>query len=338
MTPLPLDADLPWLRPAQAAFNAALAADRLGHALLLQASPGQGGHWLALWIAARMFCRTPVRATARDIEIGDSPCGQCLECRRVMSGEQPDLLLLQPLEDSKEIRVDQVRELSAELSLTAHGGGRKVAIIAPADRLNRNAANALLKTLEEPSGRALLLLVTGEPSRLPATVQSRCTRLSPRPADEEAQVRWLLAQRPGSSAADWRAALALLGAQPLTALAADASALAGLRRDTERALADAVKGALDVVETADRWAKDDYPLRVACIEAWITDRLRDWGRGTIASSLPAAAPQALFEALDHAREARQWAETPVNKPLALERILWRLASAGASARRAAATS
>lgn len=317
MSTLTMDAELPWLRPAQEAFNAALASGRLGHALLVQASPGQGGEWLASWIAARMFCRRP-RDTASG---GAAPCGACVDCRRVLAGEQPDLLTLRPIEDSKEIRVDQVRELAAELALTAYAGGRKVAVITPAERLNRNAANALLKTLEEPAGQALLLLVTGEPWRLPVTVQSRCTRLRSRtPSDDEA-VAWLQAQRPGSSAVDWRAALAVLGPQPLAALAVDGAALAGLQRDTERALQDALSGGLDVVETAERWGKDEYALRVACIERWIAERLREWGRGK-----QAVAAAGLFEALDHAREARQWTETPINKPLALERILWRLAT------------
>jgi DNA polymerase-3 subunit delta' len=330
MSTLKMDTDLPWLRPAQASFNAALVSGRLGHALLVQASPGQGGEWLATWIAARMFCRQPREAK----EIGGAPCGACLDCRRVQVGEQPDLLALRPIEESKEIRIDQVRELAAELGLTAHAGGRKVAIITPAERLNRNAANALLKTLEEPAGQALLLLVTGEPWRLPVTVQSRCTRLRAHaPSDDEA-VAWLQAQRPGSSAVDWRAALAVLGPQPLAALTVDGGALALLQRDTERALQDAVTGGLDVVETAERWGKDEYALRVACIERWIAERLREWGRGKQAVAAPA-----LFEALDHAREARQWSETPINKPLALERILWRLATlrpnpAGTNPRRA----
>lgn len=310
MTALPLDAALPWLRPAQDAVDASLAADRLGHALLVQASPGQGGEWLATWIAARVFCRKP-----------RAPCGECIDCRRVIAGEQPDLLTLRPIEESKEIRIDQVRDLAAELALTAHAGGRKVAVLTPAERLNRNAANALLKTLEEPPGPSLLLLVTGEPWRLPVTVQSRCTRLRIRTPDDGEMVAWLQSQRPGSSAADWRASLAVLGPQPLAALAVDAAALAGLQRDTERALEEALRGALDVVETADRWGKDDYALRVACIERWIAERLREWGRGKRAGGATA-----LFEALDHAREARQWTETPVNKPLAIERILWRLAT------------
>jgi hypothetical protein len=109
----------------------------------------------------------------------------------------------------------------------------------------------------------------------------------------------------------------------------DIAALGGLRRDTERALEDAMRGTLDVVETADRWGKDDYALRVACVELWLIDRLRDWGHGKRGAS-----SKTLFEALDHAREARQWAESPVNKPLAIERVLWRLATAqGAAAAR-----
>ena len=115
--------------------------------------------------------------------------------------------------------------------------------------------------------------------------------------------------------------MTVIGPQPLTALGVDAAAMSLLRRDTERALEEAVQGGLDVVETADRWGKDEYALRAACIERWIADRLREWGRGKRALPAPA-----LFEALEHAREARLWAETPINKPLAMERILWRLAT------------
>ncbi len=82
-----------------------------------------------------------------------------------------------PLEDSRQIRVEQIRELSEQLALTAHGGGATVALIAPADAMNANAANALLKTLEEPRAGVTLLLVASVPSRLPATILSRCQSL-----------------------------------------------------------------------------------------------------------------------------------------------------------------
>ena len=78
--------------------------------------------------------------------------------------QHPDLLWIRPPEDSRQIRIEQLRELTAELALMSHGGGYKVAVIAPADALNRFAANALLKTLEEPPARTLLVLVATQPS------------------------------------------------------------------------------------------------------------------------------------------------------------------------------
>ena len=313
---LPLEANVPWLVPLQRSLTDAMSAGRLGHALLVQIAPGLGGEWLATWLAAKIFCESP-----------QTPCGVCRSCRRVQTGEQPDLLRIQPIEDSKEIRIDQVRELAAELALTSHGGRRKVAIISPADRLNRNAANALLKTLEEPAGQSLLVLVTGEPSRLPVTVQSRCTRLSiPIPHNRDL-VDWLKSQ--ADAATDWDAVLSVLGARPFEALAADGAAIAQFRRDTLRALEQSIAGSLDPVETAETWGKEDFDLRLACIESWIVGRIRDWAvRGRPASV------EALFAALEDLREARQWTDTPINKPLAIERLLWRL-NATATSRRPA---
>ncbi len=302
-----LDARLPWLLPLQTALDAAIRDDRLGHALLVQIAPGLGGDWLAYWLAARLFCKTTA---------GSKPCGACVPCARVLAGEQPDLLRLQPIEDSKEIRIDQVRELAAELALTSHGAGRKVAILSPADKLNRNAANALLKTLEEPSGSALLILVTGEPSRLPITVISRCTRLTIPLPRNLLLAEWL--RESADRGTDWESVLAVLGPKPIDALQADTGALIELRRETLNALEQAARGGLDPVETAEFWGKEDYALRLACIESWLVERVRQWAHAGQGSAEP------LFAALKDLREARQWTDTPVSKSLALERLLWRI--------------
>lgn len=321
---LPLDARLPWLETLQRSLDGALRAERMGHALLLQVSPGLGGEWLALWLAARLFCLQPRNTSAALVE----PCGDCLACRRVQSGEQPDLLVLRPIEDSREIRIDQVRELVGELTLTSHAGGRKVAIITPADKLNRAAANALLKTLEEPTPGSLLVLVTGEPSRLPVTVLSRCTRLTMPQPPTDSLVAWL--QQHAERPTDWAAVLQIIGAKPLEALTTDAASVAQLQRDTVRALEQAAAGSLDPIETAEAWGKEDYALRIACIEAWVMGRIRNWASQTGTANATRNV-QTLFLTLEETREARQWADTPINKPLALERLLWRLNSLAAGA-------
>lgn len=306
----------PWLETARAQLEQAIVADRLAHAILIQASAGQGGDWLASWLAARLFCSSS--GSTR-------PCGVCRDCRRVASREQPDLLWVTRVEESKEIRIDQIRELSAELALTAHGGARKMAIITPAETLNRHAANALLKTLEEPSSATLLVLVTGEPSRLPITVLSRCLRIQPRLPPSADLIAWL--QQQGAPGVDWSAVLEAIGCEPLAALQLDATLLTELHRETTRALEEAWAGRLDPVATAESWGREAYAERIACIEAWLLNRAREWARGTQgARGASVASSRVLFEALDEAREARQWADTPLHKPLALERLLWRIQS------------
>src|SRR5450631_1062843 len=96
------------------------------------------------------------------------PCGHCRDCRLFLASQHPDFITVAPIEDSKLIRIEQIRELTEQLTLTAHGGGATAVLIAPADTLNANAANALLKTLEEPRPGVTLLLVASVPSRLPA--------------------------------------------------------------------------------------------------------------------------------------------------------------------------
>ena len=312
---LPLTTKIPWLTAAQAQLREAIAQDRLSHALLITGSPGQGGEWLAYWLAASFYCEQSSE---------HRPCGTCRSCQRVMGDEQPDCLVLRPIEDSKEIRVDQVRELTAELSLTAHGAGRKVAIISPADKLNRAAANALLKTLEEPTRGALLILVSGEANRLPPTVQSRCTRIRIAPPSEASLVQWLQSQADRS--VDWGRVLAIIGANPLAALEVDSAAIVALYDETVRALERARSGTLDAIETAEIWGKDDYALRIACMEHWLLHQLRQ----SVAEGKTDFAAR-LLELQEPLREARQWIDSPINKPLALERLLWRLNATGAGA-------
>ncbi len=313
---LPLTTQIPWLTSAQSKLREAIIQDRLSHALLITGSPGQGGEWLAYWLAASFYCQATSSSSR--------PCGECRSCQRLIADEQPDCLVLRPIEDSKEIRVDQVRELTAELALTAHGAGRKVAIISPAEKLNRSAANALLKTLEEPTRGAVLILVSGEANRLPPTVQSRCTRVRIAAPTEDSLVQWLRSQRDNSI--DWGRVLAVIGANPLVALEVDSAAIVALYDETVRALERARSGTLDAIETAEIWGKEDYALRIACMEHWLMQQLRQ----SVASGKTEVAAR-LLDLQEPLREARQWIDSPINKPLALERLLWRFNAAGAGA-------
>lgn len=314
-----------WLEPAMRSMLAAHSAGRMPHALLIHESPGVGGDWLADWAARLVLCERTAQA----------PCGTCGACRRALSGQHPDVSAVRPLEESQQLRIEQVRELAAELALTSHQGGYKVGILSPADSLNRFAANALLKTLEEPPPRTLLILVASEPSRLPATIMSRCQRIQLRAPPRAESIAWL---RETCGEGDWNAVLDVLGEAPMSASQADAKAIPQVGSETRRALEDLARGAADPVSLAERWSRSELPVRLRCFENWITNRIRieagvshtsDEIRGSAPLSRGAATPKlrGLFELMDGVRELKIALDSPLNKSMALEGLLRRLTPA-----------
>jgi len=305
-----------WFAPALAEVNAAFAAQRLAHGLLIHEDPGAGGLELARWIAQRVNCASPDRA----------PCGECQSCKWVATDQHPDVTRLSPEEDSEYIKVEPVRELIADLALTAHGRGYKIAILSPADALYPNAANSLLKTLEEPPAKTLLMLVTQQPSRLLPTLRSRCSRLRlPGPSRADAAA-FLTASR---GAGPWEEALAATGAGPFALLESDAKDLAELRADTLRTLRDIGSGNLQPPAVADKWARGELATRLACVESWVTDRILESAANRDATHLSGSglAPNIcrLFELSDAVRDMRKLAHTSINKAMAVEALLWRWA-------------
>jgi DNA polymerase-3 subunit delta' len=305
-----------------ATLAAAYKAERLSHALLIHEAPGAGGNWLAKWVAQLVLCQKPAQA----------PCGACAGCHRVATAQHPDLLVLQPLEESTQIRIEQIRELSQELSLTAHQGAYKIAVITPADTLNRFAANALLKTLEEPPPRTLLMLVVTQPSRLPATILSRCQKIRVRAPTRQEGVAWLEASK---GAGDWNAVLDTLGEAPMLAADADPKAVVQIASEVRRTLEEAADGGGDPVATAERWSRADLPLRLRCIENWLTERIRDQSGSNGFFTKVGAGPYLpqpnavlnmgyLFELVDGVRELKSALDTPINRGLALEGVLRRM--------------
>ena len=316
--------ELHWLAPQVTALRQAAAQGRLPHALLIQDAPGGGGRELALYAAQTRLCS---RAPA--------PCGQCVDCRRVAALAHPDLWLLVPEEDSKQLKIDQVRALNEALSLTGHGAAGSVAILEPAEALNANAANALLKTLEEPRPGVLIVLLTAAAGRLPATVRSRCQRLNVQPPGREACAAWL---RHSRGEADWEAVLEVLGNAPLLALQQDPVLLLRVRDETHAQLDRARAGTLDMAQTAERWARDAFELRMLCIENWVTRRIsaqltepRRLTELHTATHLPAANSsmniRSLIRFADALHELRRLATTTINKALAVEQLLWQLRAA-----------
>jgi len=148
-----------------------IALERVAHAYLFSGIEGCGKRKTALAMVQAVFCGK------------EDACGVCPSCRKVANGQHPDLHILEP--DGAFIKIDQIRELQKELSYRPFEAPKKACIIDGAERLNLSSGNALLKTLEEPPGNALMILITAERSAVLQTILSRCQTLSfqPLPAD-----------------------------------------------------------------------------------------------------------------------------------------------------------
>lgn len=189
--------------------------DKLPHALLLIGQKGQGKAALARAFAASLLCEQP--------KTDGQACGQCLACNWFGQGNHPDFRCLQPdalgenaeaeegkKKASQQITIDQVRGLDDFLNVGTHRDGLRIILVNPAEGMNRNTANALLKTLEEPAPSTLFLLVSNEPLKLLPTIRSRCQSV-PIPLPSAAQAVAALNAAGIADAARW---LALAGGAP----------------------------------------------------------------------------------------------------------------------------
>jgi DNA polymerase-3 subunit delta' len=307
--------------------------ERLPHALLLHGSAGIGKRALAMELARWLLCQAPKT---------DGGCDECPSCQWFAQGGHPDFRLIEPAAEAegaeegkkggKRITVDQVREVVEFLTLSAHQGGWRAVVLQPAEALGVAAANALLKTLEEPPPRTVFLLVSHQPRRLLPTILSRCRKLpvaSPEPA---AALAWLR----GQAVDQPEVLLAEAGGAPLLALDyAEPERLARRQRFIE-GLLDAEREDLSALA-------GEYQQRVAEAWGWLARWLCDL-------SLCQATGQVRFFA-DHAEVLRKlaqrvdasrlwavyrqviddgrWLQHPLNGQLLLESWLIRYAELGA---------
>jgi DNA polymerase-3 subunit delta' len=254
---------LPWHEAAWQRLKAARTAGRLPHALLLQGPAGLGKRRFAELLARALFCASP---DARGL-----PCGACRDCRLSASGAHPDLVAVEPEEGAAQIRIDAVRALAAWEGLTAHSVGHKVALVEPADAMNPAAANALLKTLEEPAGQTLILLVSAHPGRLPATIRSRCQRLAFSPPPRDMAAAWLAGQ---GVHADLDLLYGLSAGSPLKALALAAPDVLSQRAAMLGAFLEMMTGRRDPVALAEQWQKLDLTRTLEWLGGWAIDMVR----------------------------------------------------------------
>jgi DNA polymerase-3 subunit delta' len=255
---------LPWLEPKLAQLEAARRAGTLGHAWLISGPAGVGKINLALVLAARLL-----GDDARHGELDSATALEALAARHEPMDRHPDLHWLHPLEDKETISIDQVRDVIEAFSLTAHRGAAKVILIEPAEALTTAAANALLKTLEEPTSQGYLLLVSHQPGRLAATVRSRCQQLALRAPDTDAVAKWL-AMTPAVVVAAQR----WVGTAPLRLAAALSGDKSTIFNKLENDLIEVSQDKLDPQIVAQAWAKGDTEVALNWLRRRIHEVLR----------------------------------------------------------------
>ena len=316
---------LPWHDGARGRLEAAVASNRLPHAVLLHGPTGVGKERFVAALAAALFC------TRRGPRL--EACGECAECALSRAGSHPDLHWLRRLEDKKSISVDQVRETCEQLGMTSMRGGYRVAVVAPAQVMTPNAQNALLKTLEEPAPRTLLVLVTPRPSGLLATLRSRCQRVEiarPAPAMAEA---WLAVELGGPVPPGL---IDSAGGAPLRALelAPHFQALEGQMSGLAAAV---VGGRAEATGAAAEMMGDGLPVRLDWLEAWLGQAIRARtvsngtqltvrGGGELQRAAAEVNISAAFRMVDRVREVRRLLEGSAAPQLLVEALLVDLAA------------
>ncbi|MEI7842759.1 MAG: DNA polymerase III subunit delta' [Gallionellaceae bacterium] len=246
---------------------------RMPHALLLKGAQGIGKLEIGLIFAQSLLCSKPSES--------GMPCCQCDSCRWFEQGTHPDFRLIQPdalsaLEEgkekeggkkpSREISVDQIRELATFANLSAHQGGYRIILVHPAEAMNTNSANALLKTLEEPTDRLFFILVSHKPQQLLATILSRCLSLVVNTPSIEMGTAWLKAQ----GVKNPEIALALSGFAPLQAL--QQSELGEEAEEINSLIAEIqIPHKFNALAIAEKLQRTAPNLVVHCLQQWCYD-------------------------------------------------------------------
>ncbi|MGV8892477.1 MAG: DNA polymerase III subunit delta' [Burkholderiaceae bacterium] len=316
--------------------------DRMPHAILLHGAQGIGKTVFAERLAQAVLCDKP--------DASGHGCGQCASCGWFARYSHPDYRRVRPeilepdggaAEDgdsddgkksskstrapSKEIKIDQIRALASFMNISTHRHGKRVIVLYPAEALNEMAANALLKTLEEPAPDTLFLLVTNSIDRLLPTILSRCRKFALNMPSNEQALAWM--QKQGiSDAADW---LAQEGGAPL---AASAQAQAGNREEIDALLALLAKPSAEaLLKTAERLQKVPATKLVTGLQRWLFDLIALKLAGKIryypayhvvlAALVKRIETDALLRILKATNQRRAIAEHPLSAKLFVEDML-----------------
>jgi DNA polymerase III subunit delta' len=321
--------DAPWLGGAFQRFEARLARGQTPQALLIHGPAGIGRRHFGLAVAARLLgsdwrpaLDTPAEA------LGGVP--------------HPDYWSVGQDDDSSVIKIDQIRELNRTLFLTSHRSGWKVAIIGPAEAMNHNAANSLLKTLEEPPPATTVVLITTALGRLPATIVSRCEHVRLCPPARAAALSWLVRRHPDRAACE--RALAFSAGAPLSAhqLLGDGATggIGKLLAELGNELQQLIDRSIPPTTLARAWARRDAEVCLRWLYLQTAELLRRQVRTSAdpeAALVPLKIPEgplnmtACCSYLDQVMEAQRLKDRSLNmEAMFADLLMWWYGAAGAA--------
>lgn len=305
----------PWHAQDWQRLLARCAQDRLAHALLLSGAAGLGKRAFADAFVATLLCE---RRGERDEGLA---CGQCRACALLKAGTHPDAVrvTLELRDDGTsrtEITVDQIRVLGERVALTPQFGGLQIVLIDPADAMNASAANALLKTLEEPTPATVIALIADRPARLPATIRSRCQRIDFHLPPRAQALAWLAQQ--GVEAKTAAKALDVAVGNPGVALELARSDGLKLHAEVDADLRALFDGTAPASQIANRWSKSDPERRL-----WLA--AMQLGVNARALTAPAELPK-LAAGFDRINRAREQLRGPLRPELVILDALSALAA------------
>ena len=298
--------------------------NELPHAMLLAGQTGLGKTSFAINLCASIFC-------AQRSQDG-MPCGMCKYCQLFSANTYPDFTRIAPEEVDVAVTVDDIRILIERLSLTRHYDSYKIALIESAHQMNSNAANALLKTLEEPPEHTLIILVSDQPQTLPATIRSRCQSVQINPPEQQQGMAWL---QKHDDSVDWNPLLAVAQGSPLLALQLQETDLLEQRNAVILGFLELAEDSADPMSISPRFDSISVAQGIRWLQGLVLDLMRlksDEDPVTLENpdfyrSLLALAPRLevplLLELWDWLLDRRKIFDNSLNRRLFVEELLLR---------------
>ncbi len=325
----PIPQLLPWQAEQWQRLSTQWRARRCPHALLLSGQPGLGKRAFADAFSAVVLCAQPQDGQA---------CGSCKDCHLWQAGSHPDFLRVEPEKVGAPLKVEQIRRLDNFVSRTSGRGGARLVWLAPAEAMNINAANALLKNLEEPAASVIFLLISDSPAGLLPTIRSRCQSIVFPSPPEEMALQWLRGRELEESAAV--RALPLSGGAPLLAAELADPKCEEVRQQFLQEVMALSQGRVGAVAVAGRWETPpehtDLGQLLQFWQQWVTqmarvrscDSMGDTQVMALLQRLPGAGEgslRALFAFYDQLLQARKGLASGANpnRRLLLEELMIR---------------